>query len=221
MKFVDIVGRKFGKLLVLSKVENKGKNTAFLCRCDCGKEKSILTCNLLSGKSASCGCIRGVKLGNFARTHNLSKTRIYRIYKGMKQRCLNKKNPAYKYYGGRGIVICKEWLNDFKLFHKWAEKNHYSELMTIDRINSDGNYEPSNCRWVSYHKQQNNKRNSFFITVDGEKLTVAEWAEKKKTKQQTLYDKFYRILEQLDLEKNNIVEISIKTIKKGLVYKCL
>lgn len=88
----------------------------------------------------------------------MSKRRLASIYQGMKQRCYNTKRPNYKYYGGRGIVICNEWLNSFQAFNDWAMANGYQENLTIDRINTDGNYEPQNCRWATTKEQSTNKR---------------------------------------------------------------
>ena len=210
MKKVDLVGMRFGKLLVLSKGENKGKNTTWKCVCDCGTVRDYLTYNLTSNKSNSCGCQRIESLNKAFTTHGGSGTRLYSIFKGMSQRCYNKGNPAYVYYGNKGVEICKEWKNDFSVFREWSEKNGYTDETSIDRIDPNGNYEPDNCRWVSMQKQQNNKLNSAFITINGEKLTIAEWAEKNGTNKQTLYSKFYRLFKQLGLSNNEITEISIK-----------
>jgi hypothetical protein len=90
--------------------------------------------------------------------HGYTQTRLYRIYYKMKERCYRPTNDNYKYYGGLGVTICKEWLNDFRAFAKWALKNGYAENLTIDRIDCSGNYEPSNCRWITIQEQQKNKR---------------------------------------------------------------
>lgn len=213
MKKVDLTGERFGKLLVLSKGENKGKNTTWKCACDCGTIRDYLTYNLISGKSKSCGCQRIETLSKIFTTHGGAGTRLYSIFKGITQRCRNKNNPAYVYYGNKGVDICKEWENNFSTFKEWAEKNGYTDEKSIDRIDPNGNYEPSNCRWVSMQKQQNNKLNSAFITINEEKLTIAEWAEINKTNKQTLYSKFYRLFEQLGLDRKEIIEITIKTKK--------
>jgi hypothetical protein len=209
MKTVDLSFRVFGKLTVINKVENAGKNTAWNCVCECGVKKSILTYNLLSGKSQSCGCVRGVKLGKFSKTHGESKTRLYGIYKGMKQRCNNENTLAFKYYGLKGIKLCDEWLSDFLTFKKWCYDNGYDDEKTIDRINSNDIYCPENCRWVSFEKQQNNKLNSFFLTINDEKLTIAEWAKRNNINKQTLYSKFYRLFKDLKLIDNEL-ELTIK-----------
>jgi hypothetical protein len=214
MKKIDLIGKRFGRWTVIKESENKGKNVAWVCLCDCGNKRTCLSYNLLSGKSTNCGCVRRKKLSVIFKKHGGTGTRLYSIYKSMKQRCYNKNNSAYKYYGGKGIVICKNWKNDFSVFRDWALQNKYKEnISSIDRINPNGNYCPENCRWVSLKKQQNNKLNSMFVIIDNKKLTIAEWAEKTKTNKQTLYDKFYRLINQLGLENKNVSRFEIKCKK--------
>jgi len=109
--------------------------------------------------------------------HGYTRTRLYNTWLNMKQRCLNKNNPHYKYYGGKGVKLCTEWKNDFICFKNWALSNGYEEALTIDRIEVNGNYEPSNCRWITNKKQQNNKTNNRYITYEEETRTLGEWAE--------------------------------------------
>jgi hypothetical protein len=210
MKKTDLTGKRFGKLTAISQGEYKGKNTTWKCMCDCGNEREYLTYNLTSGKSNSCGCARIETLKKVMTKHGGRQTRLYQIFKGMSQRCYNENSPAYQYYGGKGVFICDEWKNDFAVFREWAEGNGYTESMSIDRINPNGNYCPENCRWTSMQKQQNNKLNSAFIIINEEKLTIAEWAENNKTNKATLYSKFYRLFDQLGLSRSEIIEISIK-----------
>ena len=156
---------------------------------------------------------------NFATTHGMSKTRLYKIYKSIKQRCYNKNNPAYKYYGDKGVTLYEDWKNDYMSFHNWAMKNGFDESAeigkcTIDRIDPNGNYEPNNCRWVTIKKQQNNKVNSAFITIGNQRMTVAEWADYLSTNKPTLYSKFYRLFEQLNIDTDNIYEVEFKLISK-------
>lgn len=169
----DLTGQKFGRLTVIKRVENKvtpsGSMLAqFLCRCDCGQQKIILGTNLRRGKSLSCGCT--------IRKHGQCYTRLYRIHRDMKTRCYNQNVPNYKNYGGRGIKVCNEWLNDFTAFYKWAMVNGYREDLTIDRIDVSKEYSPENCRWVTWREQENNRRNNKFITYNNETHTVKEWA---------------------------------------------
>ena len=108
--------------------------------------------------------------------HGYSKTRIYNIYCCMIGRCCNENDPAYKYYGNRKITVCKEWKDDFVNFLNWAMENGYTDELTIDRVDVNGNYEPSNCRWVNNLVQQNNKTNNNYLTHNGETHTLAEWS---------------------------------------------
>jgi hypothetical protein len=110
-------------------------------------------------------------------THNSTKTRLYKIWSGMHERCYREKHPHYKDYGGRGITICEEW-NDFSRFKEWAGQGGYSDTLTLDRIDNNGNYEPYNCRWVTMKEQQNNKRNNHIIEYKGERYTLTQLAEK-------------------------------------------
>lgn len=110
-------------------------------------------------------------------THGLSKTRLYRIFKKMKDRCYLPSTDSYKYYGARGIKICDEWLSDFTKFYNWALENGYADDLTIDRKNVDGNYEPSNCKWATPKEQGNNRRDCRYITINGRTRTFAEWCE--------------------------------------------
>lgn len=208
MNKIDLTGKKFGRWTVIVKSENVGKNTAWICKCECGTIRSVLTYNLQSGKSKSCGCLQKETTSEIKKIHGQTNTRLYRIYKGIKSRCCNKNNPAYKYYGGKGIKICQEWQNDFMKFYEWSMQNDYNDTLTIDRIKVNGNYEPNNCRWVNAFEQANNKVTSFYITINNEKHTIAEWSRITKTKSTVLYSKIARLLTQLNVN-NEYVEINI------------
>lgn len=119
-------------------------------------------------------------------------TRLYRIYNNMKTRCYNPNSPSYKNYGGRGITICEEWLNDFKAFYDWAISHGYRDDLTIDRIDVNGNYEPSNCRWVNAYIQSNNTRRNNYITFFGETRTLKEWADYFGINEKTVRDRIKR-----------------------------
>lgn len=133
--------------------------------------------------------------------HNLSRTRIYRCYQTMKARCYNKHNCKYYSHGKRGIIVCNEWLdseNGFMNFYNWAMHNGYNDNLTLDRINNNGNYEPSNCRWANSYVQANNKRNNFLITFNGITKTIHQWAKLYNIGVGTLR---YRIINGWDIEK--------------------
>lgn len=182
-KHKDLTGQRFGYLEVLKRLENRmfpGGQTApqYLCKCACGNEVVVLGQQLVHGRATSCGCYRAEAARKKFTTHGLSNTRLSRIWRGMKDRCCNPKSKIYKHYGGRGITVCDEWKDSFESFYEWAMSNGYSDELSIDRINNDGNYEPLNCRWVDDKHQCNNRRSNHVITYNGETHTLQEWAEK-------------------------------------------
>lgn len=159
----DLTGQRFGHLTVLERAE-KGKFSGayWLCRCDCGAEKIIRGLTLKNGRTQSCGCLQKevasqlcTKMRN---KHGGHGSRLYRIWKNMHSRCYNANVGNYSYYGGRGITICNEWLNDFSAFRAWALSHGYQDDLTIDRIDVNGNYYPDNCRWVTMKEQNANQR---------------------------------------------------------------
>ena len=177
-KAMDLTGKRFGRLTVIKRVENTKQNRVnWLCLCDCGKYSKASSDHLLSGHTQSCGCLRYERFRYTNTKHGQSHTRIYNIWASMKSRCYNKNNKKdYKDYGGRGITICDEWLNSFNNFYNWAISNGYEEGLTIDRIDVNGNYEPSNCKWSNVIEQANNRRNNHLIEYKGEAHTIAEWS---------------------------------------------
>lgn len=180
-KFIDLTGQQFGRLTVLSRAENKGKTTMWNCTCICGKNLQVGSANLIRGIAKSCGCYRLDRHREVCKKHNGRGTRLYRIWKNMRTRCYYTNFAQYKDYGGRGIIICKEW-DDFKVFQEWAIKTGYNDTLTIDRIDVNGNYCPDNCRWSTMKAQNRNKRNNHLVAGK----TLAEWAEIKDIKYQTM-----------------------------------
>lgn len=174
----DLVGKRFGRLLVLEYIESSRRESPrkqYLCKCDCGNNLYARGDSLMKGATKSCGCYQKeyYKSGRY-RTHNMSKSRLYGIWHGMKARCSNPKNQRYSCYGGRGIEVCSEWESNFEVFKDWALKNGYQDGLSIDRIDVDGNYEPSNCRWITLSEQSDNKRDSRRIEYKGKMYTSKE-----------------------------------------------
>lgn len=122
----------------------------------------------------------------------MTKTRIYKIYKKMKSRCFNKNEERYKDYGGRGITVCDEWVRSFESFYNWSMARGYTDKLTIDRIDVNGNYSPGNCRWSTVEEQQNNKRNSFRVSIDGENDTLSNMCKRFKVNYSTVYTRIKR-----------------------------
>ena len=181
----NIAGKTYGHLTVESFVSASKGHAYWLCRCDCGNYTVARGSHLKSGNVSSCGCRKGHI------THGGSRARLYYVWSNMIARCSNPKNIGYSSYGGRGIKVCDEWLNDFQAFHDWAIANGYDETAprgecTIDRIDNDGSYCPENCRWTTAKVQANNTRRTRFIEFDGECLSVSEWARRLGMNQSTL-----------------------------------
>lgn len=185
----DLIGKIFGRLKVVSysHKEKKENNVGFLhyynCICECGNKCLVERNSLKYGNTKSCGCIHKEQI--VKRNKNTAKLsgdsvkyeRLYNIYNAMINRCYSINNEKYNNYGGRGIKICDEWLNGWNCFKNWALSNGYSDNLTIDRINVDGNYEPNNCRWVTNKVQANNKTNNKYLEYNGETKTLSEWCD--------------------------------------------
>ena len=176
--FVIKKGDKFNKLTAIKFIEKRNSQQYWLFICDCGIEKVIRVENVKIGHTKSCGCLqKEIK-------HGMIKTRVYKSWQSMKDRCLNKNNPAYKNYGDRGITICDEWL-DFENFLK--DMGERLKGKSIDRINNNGNYCKENCQWATQKEQNNNTRTNIFLTYKNKTQTMSQWAKELKINRHTLY----------------------------------
>lgn len=182
MAIKDLTGQKFGRLEVIAFDSiNKFHQATWRCKCDCGNECVVSGNCLTQGNTKSCGCLndevrRGIGAIPNRTTHGMWGTRLYRIWKTMRNRCTAPSMPSYKYYGKRGISVCEEW-QKFENFFDWATRSGYSEDLSIERIDVNKGYSPDNCMWADTKQQARNKTDSKFITVNGESKTIIEWSE--------------------------------------------
>jgi len=157
----NLLGQRFGALIVISESPPVRKKTFWLCRCDCGNEKPMRADGLTSGRYKSCGCDGG----RFKSTHGMYNTPEYRSWVAMKTRCTNPNGDDFHLYGGRGISVCERWLNSFENFY--ADMGSRPEGTTLDRKDPDGNYEPGNCRWATLAEQNSNRGTCLELTYQG------------------------------------------------------
>ena len=183
-KFINLLNQRYGKLIVIKELgRTKSGKAQWLCKCDCGNKKIISSASLRRGTTNSCGCLVIEK----ATKHNMARTSIYNCWCDMKSRCLNKNNKEYKNYGGRGIKVCDSWLK-FENFYK--DMGVKPNGLTIDRINNNGNYELSNCRWATKKEQGNNKRTNKRLFFNGKEYTLKQWCCFLKLNYYTIHSRF-------------------------------
>lgn len=183
----DLTGQRFGRLTVLGIAEDDMKHHGqrWLCRCDCGNTVIVRSDGLVSGHTKGCGCENARRT-----THGKADTKLFKVWTGMKQRCYNPIDHAYKDYGGRGIAVCDEWKNDFGAFYEWAVKSGYSDGLTVERKDVNGSYSPDNCCWASRFEQMQNTRKTIHVFIDGEETTLGALSRKTGIPYKTLYRKY-------------------------------
>lgn len=176
-------GERFGRLMltgysVIVGVAGYRRRTVEAI-CDCGGIRMYVFDYLQKGSTRSCGCLKRDLERMFPHrvTHNLSKHPLFKVYVGMKERCINPNHNRYQYYGGKGVSVCPEWIDDFKAFFDWAVLNGYKKGLTIHRKKSDKNYQPDNCSFVSYQRQRLEMDNINLITAFGESKCLTAWSE--------------------------------------------
>lgn len=186
--FIDLKNKRFARLVVLEKApasNPKDTSAHWLCLCDCGTKKVIRGHSLRKGMTTSCGCFAREK----NTVHGMHETRVYSIWEGIKERCLNQNRKEFKNYGGRGISLCKEWYK-FEEFYKDMgdpPKNHI-----IDRKDNDGDYTKDNCRWVTYEQSNNNTRHNVYLTIGDETKTITQWCRRYGVKPSTAFARIFK-----------------------------
>jgi len=193
-KFIDFTNKRFGKLTALSPVEKRGKSGQryWLCKCDCGNEIEIRGTRFGENKATNCGCDAATRRLLASTKHGESNTRLYKIWAGMKGRCYNPNNDAYKDYGGRGVGIDEtSWIDDYEKFRDWSLSANYADHLTLERKDNNKGYSQDNCIWTTRKRQANNTRRNRIVEYDGKRLNVAQWAELLGMKQATLYTRLF------------------------------
>lgn len=226
MAKLNLKDKKFGKLTVIEEYgKDKRNQILWKCLCECGNITYVTTYRLNKGKTLSCGCLmsainskQAYLLGKNNKKHGMSNARIYKIYYGLRERCLNTNSSKYKDYGQRGIKISSEW-DSFDKFYEWAMKNGYNDKLTIDRIDVNGDYEPCNCRWADMNTQGNNRRNNRIFEINGSRKTLSELSRQSNLKAGTISARIDRY--NIPLDKAIIMDTYEHKKKRGKKVKVI
>lgn len=221
---------KFGRLTVIdfAHAEAPARGWNWVCRCECGVVKVLRPFEVKSGKIRSCGCLHdevcAQKATKFV-NRTIDNKRLYSIYNGIKKRCYRVAEPRYKDYGARGIRLADEWLDEqhgFDNFVKWSMNNGYTEDMTIDRIDVDGNYDPNNCRWVSLSEQALNKRETLWVDYKGERVQLLVLCKQTGTNYDTVHNRIYclgwSVEDAINKPSQQCDSLRAKCHEKGISY---
>lgn len=183
-------GQRYGRLTVTGEeIRMQDGRAKLICVCDCGTVCEVAPGNLRAGNVRSCGCLSKDRSHKQLYVHGDTGERLWHIWSGMRRRCEETCNKDYPRYGGRGISVCEEW-HDYSIFKEWALSHGYNDKLTLDRIDSNGNYEPANCRWATAKEQNNNRRSNHILEYNGERHTISQWSELSGVPSKTL---LYRI----------------------------
>ena len=193
---INMIGKKFGRLTVIEELRERNKygKIVYKCQCECGNIVDVVGNQLRAGQTKSCGCLqkeKASKQGKANAKHHQAHTRLYHIYQGMKQRCYNKNALDFANYGGRGVKICDEWLNNPTTFFEWAIDNGYQDNLTIDRIDVNKSYAPCNCKWATRKQQTRNRRNTIYLTYECETQPMSYWAAKFNKNLKSMYKRYH------------------------------
>ena len=216
IKKYDISGQTFGYLTVICQDESTigQRNSKWLCKCKCGNTTIVTRSSLVNNHTLSCGC---KKHESHNATHNMSKTRLYRIWRNIKNRCNRKEDKYWNNYGGRGIRICEEWDSDFLNFYNWSINNGYSDLLSIERIDVNLDYCPDNCKWIPIEEQQRNKTNNIFVVYNGEKKCLKTLCAEINFPYQTAYRRYSRLKAK---GKDISIDYLFAPIQEDKISKC-
>jgi len=211
-RFIDLTGNKYNFLTVISRAESKNGKAYWNCICDCGNTTVVSGSNLKTGGVKSCGCLSS-RLHPIIK-HGESGTTLYHTWCGIIARCENPNHPHYKDYGGRGIKVCDEW-HEYLNFKDWVNSTRKDESLTIDRIDTNGNYCPENCRWATKKEQANNRRSNLLFTYNNETHNLSEWCEILGLNYYNVHNRIYKlkwtfekaISTPIDIKKRNKIAV--------------
>lgn len=213
-KYKSYIGQNFNSLKIIDvsyekNLKTKDTHYFFICKCDCGNTTKVRVKRVLNGETQTCGCRN--KGYNYHNSDGLSKNypHLYSVWNILRHKCYNKNNAKYKNYGARGITVCEEWKHKFEPFCKWAMANGYRQGLTIERIDVDGNYEPSNCKWITFKEQSRNKTNTKYAIYNGIKKPLIVWCEELNLPYNTI-----RARIDNSWEVNKALETPIKHLKR-------
>lgn len=228
MQSPNLIGQTFGRLKVIRKTsERRSGCVLWLCKCHCGNYVKVTTNDLRNNHTKSCGCYKRERTIEVNSKYHISdkllQHRLYVVWYKIKERCYNKNEKSYKYYGGRGIKMCDEWRNDFKSFFNWAVNNGYAKGLTIDRIDNNGIYCPENCRWATYIQQQNNRRSCHYVTIGNETKSLSDWCRVYSTSERLVNSRVQRgwdVITALNTPKTRNRLITLNNVTKTFLEWC-